>query len=166
MSIQGDLNLNQSQYKTSRSSLNLPNFTGGSSKFSQIATPSTLILKTLGSIEFTTRPRKSKVGVGGNGSDNGGHSDGGNCSSNSNRNLFDSPKSMYLFASLITKLRTSASINSSASTTQIVVVFDGVHRNGSCSDNFDKKIRFLRIQLDRSISHLAAQDKLINKLIN
>ena len=57
--------LNQSQYKTFKSSLDSPNFTGGSSKFSRIAAPLTSILKT-SSIE-SAEPRKSVVGVGGGG---------------------------------------------------------------------------------------------------
>ena len=55
--------LNQSQYKTSRSSLDLPNFTSGLSKFSRIATPLTSMLKTL-SIKSAER-RMDVVGVGG-----------------------------------------------------------------------------------------------------
>ena len=35
------------------------------------------MLKTSGSTESTTRPGKGRVGVGGNGSDDGGHVDGG-----------------------------------------------------------------------------------------
>ena len=57
--------LNQSQYKTSRFSLDLPIFNGGSSKFSRIATPLTLMLKT-SSIE-SAELRKRVVGVGGGG---------------------------------------------------------------------------------------------------
>ena len=49
-----------------------PNFTGGSSKFSRIATPLTSMLKTSGSTESTRRPGKGRVGVGGDGSDDGG----------------------------------------------------------------------------------------------
>ena len=53
----------QSQYETSRSSLDSPNFTGGSSKFSRIAAPLTLILKT--SSTESAELRKGVVGVGG-----------------------------------------------------------------------------------------------------
>ena len=35
------------------------------------------MLKTSGSTESTTRPGKGRVGVGGNGDDNGSHDDGG-----------------------------------------------------------------------------------------
>ena len=57
--------LNQSQYKTSRFSLDLPNFTGSSSKFSRIAAPLTSMLKT--SSTKSAEPRRGIVGVGGGG---------------------------------------------------------------------------------------------------
>ena len=60
-----------SQYETFKSSLDLPNFTGGLSKFSRIAVLLTSILKTSGSTESTTRPGKGDLGVAGNGGDDG-----------------------------------------------------------------------------------------------
>ena len=65
MSTLGGFGLNQSQYETSRSSLDLPTSTGSSSKFSRIAAPLISMLKT-----FSTKPakpRKDVVGVGGGG---------------------------------------------------------------------------------------------------
>ena len=43
------------------------------------------MMKTSGSTESTTRPRKGGVGVGGDGGDNGGHDDGGSHSANFDR---------------------------------------------------------------------------------
>ena len=53
----------QSQYETSRSSIDLPNFIGGSPKCSRIAAPLTSMLKT--SSTESAEPRKGVVGVGG-----------------------------------------------------------------------------------------------------
>ena len=61
----GGLDLNQSQFETSRSSLDSPNFTGGSSKFSRIAAPLTSMLKFLST--ESGEPRKDVVRVGGGG---------------------------------------------------------------------------------------------------
>ena len=80
-------------------------------------------------------PRKGVVGVGGggrnraepvnkhegDGSDDGGHVDGGSCSGDYDRNSSDAPKLICPPASLISRLRTSSSTDSSTSTAQIVV---------------------------------------------
>ena len=84
------------------------------------------MLKTSGSTESTTRPGKGRVGVGGDGSDDGGHVDGSSCNSDSDRNSSDAPKLMCPLAPCTSRLRTSASTNSSINATKIVVDFDGV----------------------------------------
>ena len=76
--------------------------------FSQIAVPLTSMLKTSGSTESTSRFGKSGVGVGGDGSNDGGH-DTGTTSS---------------------MLRTSSLTDSSTSATQITVEYDGVDGGG------------------------------------
>ena len=75
------------------------------------------MLKTSRSTESTTRPGKGRVGVGGDGGDNGGHDD-------------KSPTLM---------LRTSTSTDSSTSATQIVVEYDGVDDSGGRSGDSDRK---------------------------
>ena len=92
------------------------------------------MLKTSGSTESTTRPGKGRVGVSGDGSDDGGHVDGGGCNDDSDRNSSDAPKLMCLPASCTSRLRTSTSTDSSINTTKIVVDFNGVD---GCSGNFD-----------------------------
>ena len=62
------------------------------------------MLKTSGSTESTTRPGKGGVGVGGDGGDDGGHDNGATSS--------------------------SLSTDSSPSTTQIAVEYDGVDGGG------------------------------------
>ena len=73
------------------------------------------MLKTSGSTESTTRPGKGRVGVGRNGND---------------KINDDDTSSM---------LRTSSSIDSSTSVTQIVVEYDGVDDGGGRSGDFDRK---------------------------
>ena len=89
------------------------------------------MLETSGSTESTTRPGKGRVGVDGNGSNDSGHVDGGSRSSDSDKNSSDAPKLMCSPTSLISRLRTSISTDSSASAAQIVVEFDGVDRSKS-----------------------------------
>ena len=80
-------------------------------KPSQIAAPFTSMLKTLKSTEFTTRPRKGGVEVGGDGGE-----------------------------TLISRLRTSLSTDSSTSATLIVVEFDEVNTDGDTIDKSVKKL--------------------------
>ena len=60
-------------------------------------------------------------------------------------------------------LRTSSSTNSLTSVTWIVVEYDGVDDGGGRSGDFDKKFY---PSYNSRITHLDAQDKLINGLIN
>ena len=99
------------------------------------------MLKTSGSTEFTTRPGKGRVRVGGNGSDDGGHVDSGSRNGNSDRNSSDAPKLMYPPAPCTSRLRTSASTDSSFNATKIVVDFDGVD---DCSGDFDVTFQVTR----------------------
>ena len=117
MSTRRSLSLDQSQYQTSRSSLDLPNFTGGSSKFSRIVAPLTSMLKT-SSIK-SAEPKKGIVGVG----------DGG-------KNKTE-PVGKHKV--------------------------DGVDDSGGRSG--DRKFH-PRLQYGSHATHLDAQDKLINALIN
>ena len=134
-----------SKHKTSRSSLDLLNFTDSSSKFSRIAILFTSMLKTLGSTESTTRRGKGRVGVAGNGSNNGGHIDDGSCSGDFNKILSDIFKSICLPSPLIVRLEINALTDSLASTAQIEIEFDEVNNDGSRSSNFDKKVCFLKV---------------------
>ena len=120
--------LNQSKYKTSRSSLDLPNFTSGSSKFSQIAAPLTSMLKT-SSIK-SAKPRKSVVGVGGGG-----------------RNKVE-PVGKHKVdrvdrvddSAITSMLKTSTSTNASASAAKIVVEFNGFDASGGAGGKSVKKL--------------------------
>ena len=115
----------------------------------KIAAPLTSMLKTSGSTESITKPGKGRVGVGGNssddgsdnssdnGSDDGGHVDGGSHNGDSNKNSSDVPKLMYLPTPCTSRLRTSASTNSSINAIKIVVDFDGVDNYGGRSGDFD-----------------------------
>ena len=124
------------------------------------------MLKTLGSTKSTTRLGKGGVGIGSDGSDHGGHVDGGNRNTDSDRNLSNTPKLMCLLALLISRLRTSTSTDSSVSAAQIVVEYNGVDGNGGCSGNINRKVCFLRVQYNSCTSYLDAQDELIHILIN
>ena len=84
------------------------------------------MLKTSGSTESTTRPGKGRGGVGGDGSDDVGHVDDGSRNGDSDRNSLDAPKLMYPLAPCTSRLRTSASTDSSINATKIVIDFDGV----------------------------------------
>ena len=99
------------------------------------------MLKTSESTESTTRPGKGRVGVGGNGSDNGDHVDGGSRNGDSDRNSSDAPKMMCLPAPCTSRLRTSTSLDLSINATKIVVDFDGVD---SRSGDFDVTFQVTR----------------------
>ena len=102
-----------------------------------MAAPLTSMLKT--SSTESAEPRKGVVGVGDggrnraepvgkhklDGSDDGGHFDGGSCNGDSDRNSSDAPKLVCLPAPCTSRLRTSASTDSSINATKIVVDFDG-----------------------------------------
>ena len=103
------------------------------------------MLKTSGSTKSTTRLGKGRVRVCGNGIDDGGHVDGGSRNGDSHRNSSNAPKLMCPPAPLISRLRTSASSDSTANAAQIMVGFDGVNGNGGCSGNFDRKVHFLKV---------------------
>ena len=96
--------------------------------------PLTSKLKTSGSIESTTRPGKGRFGVGGDDSDDGGHVDCGSRNGDSDRNSSDAPKLICPPAPCTSRLRTSASTDSSINATKIVVDFDGID---SRSGDFD-----------------------------
>ena len=146
----------QSQYETSGSSLDLPNFIGGSPKYSRIAAPLTSMLKT--SSTKSAKPRKGVVGVGGggrnraepvgkhelDGSDDGGHVDGGSRNGDSDRNSSDAPKLMCPPAPCTSRLRTSASTDSSINATKIVVDFDRVDDCDGRSGDFDVTFQIIR----------------------
>ena len=84
--------------------------------FSQIAAPLTSMLKTSGSTESTTRPRKGRVGVGGDGGE-----------------------------TLISRLRTSISTDSSTKTTQIAIEYDRVDGSvGKSAEELSKSQRIIK----------------------
>ena len=95
------------------------------------------MLKILGRTESTTRSGKGRVGVSSNGSDDGGHIDGGSRNGDFDRNSSDTPKLICSPALCTLKLRTSASTDSSVNATKILVDFDGVDGGGGCSGDFD-----------------------------
>ena len=85
------------------------------------------MLKTLGSTESITRLGKDGVGVGVDSGDNGSHDDGGSCNDDSNSNSSDALILICPPMPLTLMPRTSLSTNSSTSTTQIVVEYNGVN---------------------------------------
>ena len=96
------------------------------------------MLKT--SSTYSIEPRKGVVGVGGSGrnkakpvdkheddgSDDGGHVDGGSRSGDYDRNSSNAPKLICPPAPLISRLRMSSSTDSSTSAAQIVVKYDEI----------------------------------------
>ena len=66
------------------------------------------MLKTLRSTESTTRLGKGRVGVGGDGSDDGGHVDSGSRGGDSDKNSSNAPKLMCSPTPLMLRLKTSA----------------------------------------------------------
>ena len=94
------------------------------------------MLTTSGSTESTTRPGKGRVGVGGDGSDDGGHIDGGGggksveTSSKVEELSSDAPKSRCPPVPRTSMLRTSSSTDSSTSATQNAVKYDEVDGGG------------------------------------
>ena len=123
------------------------------------------MLKTSKSIEFTTRPGKGGVGFGADGSDDGGDDgittsmvrmslsiessagavqigvgynkidDGSGCSNDFDKNSSDVPKSMCPPTPLISRLRTSASTDSSTSVAQVMVKYNEVDGGKSGADS-------------------------------
>ena len=96
----------------------------------------------------SAEPRKGVVGVGGGGRNRaepvGKHEvdgdEGGSCSGDSDKKCSsDAPKLMCPPAPLTSMLKTSSLTDSSTSTTQIVVEYNGVGDGGSCRGVFDRR---------------------------
>ena len=106
------------------------------------------MLTTSGSTESTTRPGKGKVGVGGNGSDDGGHIDGGGGSGDKSVEMLskveesssDAPKSMCLPVRRTSMLRTSSSTAHQLARSRFLVEFDGVNAGDGAVGKLVKKL--------------------------
>ena len=114
-------------------------------KFSRIAALLTSMLKT--SCTKSAEPKKGVIRVGGGGRNKAepvgkyefDGNDGGSCNDDFNKKCsLDAPKLMCPPAPLTSMLKTSSSINSSTSTTQSVVEYDGIDDDGSHSGDLDK----------------------------